>query len=352
MKVTYLLADTHPWGGVKIIFEQANRLMERGHEVNIVSRQGQPSWFPLMPQVIRVSRFTDRNIPPSDLVIGTFYTTVLPAYQSRRGIPVHFCQGYEGFHTRNYTRIPLLRPLVKKVIDRVYSLETVKVVISPLLRDLIRNRFKQSSYLMPNGIDLTAFYPEQPRIEKVVPATRVLVVGPTGVRAKGIFTALMAVKLVKKRGYRVELVRVSQFPLGKKERSLDVTDEYHFKVSPKLMPAIYRSCDIFIDPSIVAPFSLPAIEAMASGLPCLLTDIEAFRGYDEKEDYAFFVPPNDPVKMAEGLMEMIEDKNRRDGLREKGLKVASNFDWDRAIEIVEDTFTRIHEDKREEYEIR
>jgi len=63
-------------GGTKIVFEQVNRLLEMGRNVKVVSKDGQLDWFNLKTEVLQEADFKGRNIPKSDLVIGTYFTAV------------------------------------------------------------------------------------------------------------------------------------------------------------------------------------------------------------------------------------------------------------------------------------
>ena len=69
--------------------------------------------------------------------------------------------------------------------------------------------------------------------------------------------------------------------------------EWHERVAPRAMGDLYRTLDIFVATSRGSEegFFMPSIEAMACGVPCVLTDIPCANDYDEHRDYALFVPP-------------------------------------------------------------
>jgi len=96
MRIVYLVEGTETWGGVKAVLEHANGLAGLGHHVIVLSKGPSPAWFPLSPEFRQVTALTSDVIPQADYVIGTYWTTVPPAVAAKRGIPVHFCQGYEG----------------------------------------------------------------------------------------------------------------------------------------------------------------------------------------------------------------------------------------------------------------
>ena len=125
MRIVYLVEGTETWGGVKVVLEHANGLIRLGHTVVVLSKGPPPTWFPLRAAFRQVSAFTADVIPPADYVIGTYWTTVPPAVETERGVPVHFCQGYEGdFYPEDEA--------IVKQIEATYRLPALKVTCGQL----------------------------------------------------------------------------------------------------------------------------------------------------------------------------------------------------------------------------
>ena len=96
------------------------------------------------------------------------------------------------------------------------------------------------------------------------------------------------------------------------------------------MGDFYRSLDVFIGTSSGAQegFFLPAIEAMACGVPTVLTDIPCFRSHGQGNDddhYALFVPPKDAAALAEAIVVAGRMPDVRHALRRKGIELASRY---------------------------
>jgi alpha-1,3-rhamnosyl/mannosyltransferase len=88
--------------------------------------------------------------------------------------------------------------------------------------------------------------------------------------------------------------------------------------------------DIFISSSLEGEgFGLPAMEALASGIPSILTEISSYLNFDEKKDFAYFVPTHRPDKIAEGILTFIEDRELRERCRERGMSVSKGFTLER-----------------------
>ena len=334
MRIVYLLESTVGlWGGVKAALEAANLLHERGHAVTVLSRTGPPPWMEMLCGFETVPAFTPAAIPPADLVIGTFWTTVPPAVQSGRGRPVHYCQGYEGDNPENVA--------FRDRIDAVYRVpDTHKMTISGHLTRLLRERFGWDPLEVTYAVDHRVMFPGADR--GVGRPVRVGLVGPWEVAWKDIATGMRACALAHRAGLDLEVVRITNTDPHPEERDAAFPVEWHVRVPPAEMGALYRSMDVFVGSSRghEEGFFLPSVEAMACGVPCVLTDIPCYRGYSE-EDYALFVPPRDPVAMAEAIVRAAHDPARRAALRAAGLGTAALYHQDRHVAALEQAFSAI-----------
>jgi glycosyltransferase involved in cell wall biosynthesis len=320
MKLVLLLEGTEPWGGVKVVLELANLLQGAGHHVGIVSKGRNPDWFPLLTPFQQVAAFGVEAIPVADYIIGTYWTTIPPAVDAGRGVPVHFCQGYEGDYYPEGEPYGELR----RQIEAAYRLPTLKVTIRPHLKRLIEARFGQPAHDIGDGIDLRRFIPGGTRPSPHPP--RVLVVGPWDWPFKGVPTALEGLRQLRGRRDAMWVVRASQLPQSEAERALGVVDEYHDTIMPYAMPALYQGCDVFVSTSTEAEgFGLPALEAMACGLPCVLSQIPSYLSFATERSYALFVPPRDPAAVADAVDRLLRDPDLGACLRKAGLEVASQY---------------------------
>ena len=70
LTVAYIMNHVRVCGGVKIIFEHTQRLVERGHDVYIVSHAARPDWFDLKAEFITVPpQFSRVQYVPEDVDI-------------------------------------------------------------------------------------------------------------------------------------------------------------------------------------------------------------------------------------------------------------------------------------------
>jgi len=327
MRIVYLLEGTETWGGVQVVLHHANGLIQLGHTVLVLSKGPAPSWFPLKAEFRQVPAFTAEAIPPADYVVGTDWRTISATVEARHGLPVHFCQGYEGdFYPHGDATV--------KEIEAVYRLPTLKVTIRPHLKELIESRFGQPCYDVGNGIDLKCFFSGERRESRK--PYRVLVVGPWEWPVKGIPYALEGLRQLKKRRGDILVVRACQIPQSEAEQALEVVNEYQCNVDPFEMPTLYRGCDLYVSASTEAEgFGLSAIEAMACGVPCVLTAIPSYLSFSQELNYALFVPPRDPAAVAKAIDMALSNPALLKLLRTTGVQVAAQYPIEAAVERLE-----------------
>jgi glycosyltransferase involved in cell wall biosynthesis len=270
--------------------------------------------------------------------------------EAERGVSVHFCQGYEGdlypdavrrAEIASIWRLPPERlpdpevcAKLRADIEAVYRLPALKVTVRPHLKELITSRFGQPCHDVGNGIDLARFFPGERR-ESPAPY-RVLVVGPWEWPVKGIPYALDGLRQVRQRRGDTWVVRASQLLQSEAEQALDVVNEYHCDVDPCEMPALYRACDLYVSASTEAEgFGLGTLEAMACGVPCVLTAIPSYLSFSQEPNYALFVPPRDPAAVADAVNRVLSDSMLRGQLRTAGLEVAAHYPIEAAVERLE-----------------
>lgn len=320
MRIAYVTQDTELWGGIAVVFQHLELLAEAGHDSFLATPAAEPDWYHLKVPIYPIKSLDANSIPKADIIVATSWTTVKPVVESKNGIPVHLCQGYEGDYRELHSH--------KAAIDDVYSYNIPKLTVSHHLTKFLRERFNGEIYYVGQMLDRDIFYPLQDmQSEDLERPFSILVVGPFQVNFKNIVSALKGIKLAKKRLKRpVRVIRVSQFPLSDEEKEIIAPDAYHFRVPQHQMGRFYRDADLFISMSKEAEgFGLPAVEAMACGVPTILSTISSYTSFNETTNYSLFVNPSDPQSLADAIVEISNDRSLRERLVRRGIKVAGKF---------------------------
>lgn len=328
LQITYLVPDTAQSGGVRVQLAHADAFIEQGHRVRLVT-PGQPlTWRGSRADWVYVNDFREYDASKDDFVIGTFWTTVPYAYELAGERAVHLCQGYEGAFSA-YQEI-------KPQIDAAYALPIPKVVVAKSLVEICRRFHDDVTYI--GQIVENEFYRRATPRESEPP--RVLVCGQAQADLKGIQDAYGAVAHARWFHQKLDLIRVSPWAPSREE-PLETVQQFHVALNTQEMTRLMHSCDLLIAPNHREEgFGLPAAEAMASGIPCVLTSIPSYLSFDETHDYALFAPEQNAVEMGEKLIELLEDDELRDRLRTRGREVAEQWRAENVVRRLEAFFRR------------
>lgn len=107
-------------------------------------------------------------------------------------------------------------------------------------------------------------------------------------------------------------------------RLIEITDP-----SDEDIAGLFAGAKAFLFPSFAEGFGLPPLEAMASGVPVVCSDIPVFR--EVYGDAVRFVDPERPVSIAEGVREVLTDDGLSARLALLGRERAKSYRKDRSL---------------------
>jgi alpha-1,3-rhamnosyl/mannosyltransferase len=102
--------------------------------------------------------------------------------------------------------------------------------------------------------------------------------------------------------------------------------------SDEQLPLLYGGAEVFIFPSLAEDFGLPVLEAMACGTQVICSNTTSMP--EVAGEAARLVPSLKVEAWVEALDRVASDEGLRWRIRENGLKRASQFSWDSAVENV------------------
>jgi glycogen(starch) synthase len=98
-------------------------------------------------------------------------------------------------------------------------------------------------------------------------------------------------------------------------------------IGDDVLHSLYRIADLTVVPSIYEPFGLVALEAMASGCPCLVADTGGLREVVPSEDVGLRFRSRDPRSLAAMAERLLTDEALRDRLVAEASEHVLSFDW-------------------------
>ncbi len=357
IKINYTMYSMGLTGGVRVIFEIANRLADRGHEVTITALGDKEDhgWIELEPQVIyakgrgltRVKRRILQSIgklldSPSlslasnvrslydsmdecDINVATYCFTTFPVYMSGKGHPFYHMQHYEPLFFSDQYR--------KKMAEISYYLPLSKITNSTWLREKMNEMYGENPPVVNPAIDHEVFYPRG--IDREDGALRVLAFGKDR-RWKGFPEALEAMEIVKGKREDVEFIA-----FGMSKPTYPTKIDYTFVKAPsdEELAELYSSADVMICPSWYESFPLFPLEGMACGAPVITTPYGT-EDYSDHGENCLVVPPRDSESLASAILRLLDNEDLRERFRKKGPETAKRFTWERTVDSVEEIFER------------
>lgn len=109
----------------------------------------------------------------------------------------------------------------------------------------------------------------------------------------------------------------------------------HVRLLPRIedpdLPALLSGATLFTFPSIYEGFGLPPLEAMACGTPVLTSKVTSLP--EVVGDAALTVDPKRTEDIAQGLLDLLHDKPRREALSKAGRARSKQFTWEKTAEM-------------------
>jgi hypothetical protein len=313
MNIAYLMEDTALSGGIRVQLAQADALIARGHRVRIVTKGLPLTWRPSRAEWVYVDDFNTYDARDDDFIIATFWTTLAAAYAIAPTKALHLCQGYEGSFTAYQA--------IRGEIEAAYRLPIPKLVVTRSLVAICKQFTDDVTYI-GQIVDDEFFRPRTPAENEPM---RVLLCGESQVDLKGIADGYGAAAHARWFHQKFDLIRVSPWAPSRSE-PLDSAQEFHVALNTREMTRLMHSCDVLIAPNHAEEgFGLPAAEAMASGIPVVLTTIPSYLSFDDVHDYALFAPQENAVELGEKLIEALSDEDLRQRLRVRAREVAEQW---------------------------
>jgi glycosyltransferase involved in cell wall biosynthesis len=192
--------------------------------------------------------------------------------------------------------------------------------------------------IVPNIVDLARFAPNH--LRRMDPAAPHVVVARNLEVLYDNTTALRAFRMVHDAIPGARLTIAGSGPertkLEAAARDLGLADVVAFagRVDNEEMPGLYQDADLVLNPSLADNMPISILEALASGVPVVSTNVGGVPSLVEDGRTALLVPPRSPETMAEAALRVLRDEPLRNRLVQAGLDHARGFDWNRVRHVL------------------
>jgi glycogen(starch) synthase len=233
--------------------------------------------------------------------------------------PQSHIHGVEKWVTNRADKVIACSAYMREHIADIYALEEAQVNV------------------IPNGIDPEDLRPmdnlEELRSSFAQPDEKLVLLVGRLVYEKGFQVALEALPtlienvgnvrfLIAGSGTHEEELKAQAEKLGLMEHGTFVG-----WIGDDVLHSLYKIADLTVVPSIYEPFGLVALEAMASGCPCIVADTGGLREVVPSENVGLRFQSRDPESLARMAERVLTDSELRDRLVAEASDHVLTFDW-------------------------
>ncbi len=231
--------------------------------------------------------------------------------------------------------------MVGSITKAVWNDASAVVANSEGLAKLAQRSYdKGVVHVIPNGVDISTFYP----------------MGPIGRKrcSNDTMSMIFVARLVEQKGAKLILQAMSgiagrlQRPIkleiigkGPEEESLkSIVEDLGLNEMVCFSGWLERSgvadrmrhSDVFVFPSYEEGMPNVVLEAMACGLPIITTDIYAIRGLVEDGVNGILIPPGDAQALGEAIVALGSDPVMAQAMGQESLEIVKQYDWMKSAE--------------------
>ena len=350
MKINFIVPELSRTGGMRIIFEYANRLTKRGHDVILYSPnipfnnyKGmiKPYYIKYRFSYAKDNLFKKKRIPDNlfdkkfkvkylwlisnltvrnaDVTVATSWTTsyIVNKLSSSKGKKFYLIQDYEQWNSNI------------EYVNKSYMLQIRRITVSEYLKDLLLDKFNSNSFVILNGIDFEIFNNNDKRYDK----EKQILFMDHSLENKNTKAAIETVKRLKE---KYSSLKIKCFGINNYNPMPDYI-EFIKNPDDKKIADLYRESDIFLFPSKFEGFGLPPAEAMACKCALVGNKVAAVPEFAEHMKSAILTSPDKPEELLKGAEYLL---NNEDELRRISLagyeSVRKVLDWDRSVNRFEE----------------
>lgn len=353
MKINIIVPFVYRVGGIKLIFDYANRLTDLGHDIMVYypiypynNKKGEldisynlKRFYRLFKQLghlrknlrkFKEIKFRIKALPfinqyfirNADICLATAWTTAYSVYNfpEKKGKKFYFVQDYENWESNIY------------YVDKSYKLGLSIITTCKYLQNLLLERFNVHSTVIFIAIDSNLFFNN----EKVLDKPKRILFVYSGMERKN---SKMAINVIRKIHSAYPYMLFESFGHIKFP---EMPEYIKFTQNPSddEIREIYCRSDIFLGTSNVEGFALPPAEAISCKCAIVSTKVGAVAEYSQHMHSALHVNPGDEDAMYDSVRYLIENPNKWKEISMNGYADSQKYlnCWKESVEKIERIF--------------
>lgn len=355
MKISFVLPALYGTGGINVVYEYANRLVERGHDVTVYApikaynmHRGKKCidfikqiyatfkvlktvFINKLPQKLKLEnktkikvvwKISDRFLQNADVVIATAWCTAFDVNKLKpsHGKKFYFVQDYEVWDNFDLGK-------------KSYQLPLKKIAIAEWIKEKIISECgckSEEIAIINNGINTKKFYLKRHRNRNKDNTVNCLMLDHT-LEKKGVIYGVEAFKLAKE---VIPELKLSMFGI-KKSQYVPEDIDYYENPKQDVLVKLYQNSDIFIFPSLEEGWGLTPIEAMACGCAVVGTNVGCMLDIGVNNENVILCDTANSEDLADGIIKLSKNSEFREKIAKKGYETVQKLDWEKATEKFE-----------------
>ncbi|WP_090825645.1 glycosyltransferase family 4 protein [Nitrosovibrio tenuis] len=107
------------------------------------------------------------------------------------------------------------------------------------------------------------------------------------------------------------------------------------------MVSIYRAADVMVNPSLADNMPISVLEALASGVPVVSTDVGGIPYLVEHQKTAMLVPAQSPEAMASAILSLLNNPAKARRMAKAGIEYVQQYAWPNVRDRLFDVYERV-----------
>lgn len=214
------------------------------------------------------------------------------------------------------------------------------IVCSNFMKQEVKNLFQlpdDKVLEIANGVNeenYRADYSKAFRQNYASPDEQIILYVGRIVREKGIQVLIQSIPEILQRNPASKFVIAGKGPyldsLKAQADYLGISNRVYFTgfISDEERNKLYRCADLAVFPSLYEPFGIVALEAMATMTPVIVSAVGGLVEFVEDGENGLTVPPNDPPRLAQAILQLLNKQNTARRLANNGYRlVKEKYSW-------------------------